>query len=94
MDILLFNQTSLTGGRYRFSVSFVEYLLSNGLESPHKLLNGFIRQMGCPPGDTGGRFTEYEDEPQIGIQMLGFDWGRLELGTFVLQLPIPPFEIK
>ncbi|KAF8352173.1 hypothetical protein F5887DRAFT_16705 [Amanita rubescens] len=45
-------------GRYRFSVSFLEYFLMNGLQSPHKLLNKYLEgHITCPPGDTGHPFT-------------------------------------
>ncbi|KAF8622267.1 hypothetical protein AX15_007143 [Amanita polypyramis BW_CC] len=41
-------------GRYRFSVSFLEYFLMNGLQSPHKLLNKYLEgHITCPAGDTG-----------------------------------------
>ena len=95
MDIPLFNQTSLTGGRYRFSVSYVEYLLKNGLESPHKLFNKYIQDyIDCLPGDTGESFASAEHDLRIQVEMVGFEWGRLKLGRFVLHLPIPPFEIR
>jgi hypothetical protein len=95
VDILLFNQTSLTGGRYRFSVSYVEYLLKNGLESPHKLFNQYIvDHVGRFPGDTGEPFASAENDLRIQVKMVGFNWGRLRLGRFVLQLPIPLFEIR
>ena len=85
---------SLTGGRYRFSVSFVEYLLINGLESPHKLLNRYIKaHADCLPGDLGESFLEGEPDPKVEIQLRGFEWGRLKSGRFVLQLSIPRFEI-
>ena len=95
MDIPLFNQTSVTGGRYRFSVSYVEYFLKNGLESPHKLFNEYINDyIGCLPGDTGKSFASVEDDLRIQVKMMGFEWERLKLGRFVLQLPIPPFEMR
>jgi len=73
----------------------VEYFLINGLRSPHKLLNEYIKELtGCPPGDTGEPFTSDEPPLQIAVEMLGFDWGRLQSGRLVLQLPIPPFEIR
>ena len=86
---------SLTGGRYRFSVSFVEYFLRNGLRSPHRLLNEYIKEhTGCLPGDTGEPFTSDEPPLQITVRILGFEWERLKIGRFVLQLPIPPSEIR
>ena len=92
--MLLFNQMSLTGGRYRFSVSFVEYLLENGLESPHKLLNEYTKgHVNCLPGDIGEPFLEGEPDPEISVQLQGFDWDRLESGRFVLLLSILRFEI-
>jgi hypothetical protein len=86
---------SLTGGRYRFSVSFVEYFLRNGLQSPHKLLNEYIKgHADCLPGDTGEPFTSDEADLQIPVRILGFEWDRLQSGRFVLQLPIPLSEIR
>ena len=94
VDILLFNQSSFTGGRYRFTVPFVEYFLMNGLQSPHKLLNSYIENhVGCLPGDTGEPFYLKEPSLQIEVYMLGFEWEWLKTGRFVLQLPIPPFDI-
>ena len=85
---------SLTGGRYRFSVSFVEYLLTNGLESPHKLLNEYIKaHTDCLPGDIGEPFLKGEPDPEIIVQPRSFEWDRLESGMFVLQLSILRFEI-
>ena len=76
---------SLTGGRYRFSVSFVEYLLINGLESPHKLLNQYIEaHADCLPGDLGEPFLNGEPDPKIAVELRGFEWDRLKLGRFVL----------
>jgi hypothetical protein len=73
----------------------VEYLLRNGLESPHKLLNEYIKNhIGCLPGDTGEPFNSTEDNLHIKVSMVGFEWSELELGRLVLQLPIPPFEIQ
>jgi hypothetical protein len=95
--MLLFNQTSLTGGRYGFSVSFVEYFLKNGLESPHKLLNEYIKALAvCYPGDDGEPFFSGEPRLQIEVGLRGFEWDKLESGRFVLQLqlPIPHFEIR
>ena len=94
VNIFLFNQTSFTGGRYRFTVSFVEYFLMNGLQLPHTLLNEYIKDhTDCLPGDTGKPFSSNEPRLQIRVRMLGFEWKRLETGRFVLQLPIPPFDI-
>ena len=85
---------SLTGGRYRFSVSFVECLLRNGLESPDKLLNQYIKaHADCLPGDDGVPFLKGEPDPKIELELRGFEWDRLELGRFVLQPSIPRFEI-
>jgi hypothetical protein len=93
VDILLFDQTSLAGGRYRFSVSYVEYLLKNGFESPHKLFNKYIYDLiDRLPGDTGEPFASAEDDLRIQVKMVGFHWRRLKSGRFVLHLPIPPFE--
>jgi hypothetical protein len=85
---------SLTDNRYRFSVSFLEYFLRNGLESPHKLLNEYIKgHTTCLPGDIGDPYTSDEPELHIEVRMMGFEWDRLLLGNLVLQLPILPFDI-
>jgi hypothetical protein len=73
----------------------VEYFLRNGLQSPHKLLNEYIKgHTDCLPGDTGEPFTSDEPALRNYSRNPGFEWERLELGRFVLQLPIPPFEIR
>jgi hypothetical protein len=73
----------------------VEYFLSNGLQSPHKLLNEYIKgHTDCLPVDTGGTFTLDEPALQIPVRMQGFEWDRLQSGRFVLQLPIPPSDIR
>ena len=78
--------------RYGFSVSFLEYLLRTGLESPHKLLNEFIKQhTTCFPGDHGEDFIKNEPALRIKVNVRGFEWDRFGYGKFVLQLPAPPF---
>ena len=78
--------------RYRFSVSFVEYLLRTGLASPHKLLNEFIkRHTTCFPGDRGEDFTKNEPALRIKVNVRGFEWDRFGNGKFVLQFLAPPF---
>ena len=73
----------------------MEYFLRNGLQLPHKLLNEYIKELtDCPLDDTGEPFTSDEPPLQITVKMLGFEWKRLEIGRFVLQLPIPPSEIR
>jgi hypothetical protein len=95
VDIDLFNKMGITGGRYRFSVTFVECLLKNGLESPHKLFNEYIKNhIGCLPGDLGEPFNSNEDSLRIKVPITDFEWNELKLGRFVLQLTIPPFEIQ
>ncbi|KAF8338586.1 hypothetical protein F5887DRAFT_1236729 [Amanita rubescens] len=65
-------------GRYRFTVSFLELFLMNGLQSPHKLLNKYLEQhITCPPGDTGLPFTSDEPDLRIKVELKGFDWERL-----------------
>jgi hypothetical protein len=65
------------------------------LESPHKLLNTYIeRHTTCLPGDTGDLFTPDEPELHIEVELRSFEWDRLRLGRLVLQLPIPPFDIR
>ena len=72
----------------------MEYLLINGLKSPHKLLNEYIEaHADCPPGDLGEPFSEGEPNPKIRVQLRGFEWDRLKSGRFVPQLSIPRFEI-
>ena len=65
------------------------------MQSPHKLLNELLKDyISCLPGDTGEPFTSDEDNLQIKVSTVGFDeWDRLKSGRFILQLPIPPFEI-
>ncbi|KIL71414.1 hypothetical protein M378DRAFT_6158 [Amanita muscaria Koide BX008] len=73
-------------GRYRFSVSFLEYLLMNGLQSPHKLLNEYIKaHTTCLPGDSGPDFTSNEPELHIKVDVIGFDWERLKKDPTALQ---------
>jgi hypothetical protein len=73
----------------------VEYFLRNGLRSPHKLLSEYIKEhTGCLPGDTGEPFTSDEPPLQITAQVQGFEWGRLKIGKFVVQLLIPPSEMR
>ena len=88
------HRASLTVIRYRFSVSFLEYLLRTGLESPHKLLNEFIkRHTTCLPGDCGEAFTKNEPDLRMDINVRGFEWDRFGDGKLVLQPPAPPFDI-
>ena len=75
-------QACLTDARYRFTVSFVEYFLRTGLQSPHKLLNEFIMShtMRCP-GDNGDSFTQNERDVSIKVMLTSFEWDKLERGT-------------
>lgn len=85
---------SLNGGRYRFATAFVEYLLRNGLESPHKLFNEYIEKLTtCLPGVTEEPFSLVEPQLNIELHMVNFEWDRLRAGRFFLQLLIPPLEI-
>ncbi len=63
----------------------------SGLQSPHKLLNKYLEQyIACPPGDTGLPFTLDEPDLCIRVEVRGFDWDRLKLGSpFVIQLLVP-----
>ncbi|KAM6498788.1 hypothetical protein JOM56_006736 [Amanita muscaria] len=73
-------------GRYRFSVSFLEYLLMNGLQSPHKLLNQYIKaHTTCLPGDSGLDFTLNEPGLHIKVDVRGFEWERLKRDPAALQ---------
>ena len=67
----------------------------NGLESPQKLLNKYIKDYTtCIPGNNGFPFTTNEPElPKLIIEvpMTGFDWERLQKGRLVLYLL--PFSI-
>ncbi|KAF8326242.1 hypothetical protein F5887DRAFT_1144981 [Amanita rubescens] len=73
-------------GRYRFTVSFLELFLMNGLQSPHKLLNKYLEQhITCPPGDTGLLFTSGEPDLCIKVELKGFEWERLRLDSFATQ---------
>ncbi|KAF8223312.1 hypothetical protein L208DRAFT_1426082 [Tricholoma matsutake] len=73
-------------GRYRFSVSFLELFLTNGLESPHRLLNEYIKEhTACLPGDTGDPFTSSEPELHFEVQVMSFGWDRLKLDSTALQ---------
>ena len=81
---VVLNCASLTSNRYRFSVSFLECFLMNGLQSPHKLLNKYLEEyLTCPPGDTGEPFTSDEPNPFIDIKVNGFDWDKLQLGLLL-----------
>ncbi|KAM6498794.1 hypothetical protein JOM56_006742 [Amanita muscaria] len=76
----------LLGRRYRFSVSFLEYLLMNGLQSPHKLLNEYIKaHTTCLPGDSGLDFTSNEPKLHIKVDVRGFEWERLKKDPAALQ---------
>ena len=82
----------IINGRYHFSVSFLELFLLNGLESPHTLLNEYIKaHTTCYPGDTGLPFTLQEPKLCIKVQLMSFEWDRLEKGMLILQLSFPPF---
>ena len=69
--------------------------MRNGLESPHKLLNKYIEgHTTCLPGDTGDPFTLDEPELSIEFRLMGFEWARLQSGRLVLQLAIPPVDMR
>jgi hypothetical protein len=66
--------------------------LLNGLESPHTLLNKFIEaHTTCRPGDAGEEFLSWEPELRMNLDVRGFDWDRLQSGTFVPQLEFSLF---
>jgi len=66
----------------------------NGLESPHTLLNEYIKaHTACLPGETGLPFTLHEPKLRIDVQLKGFEWDRLQNGRLVLRLPFPPFDV-
>lgn len=81
---------SVSHARYRFSVTFLEFLLMTGMESPHKVLNEYIEQhIGCLPHDRGEPFTKDEPDLQMDISVIGFNWKRLEAGEyFPLLVPL------
>ena len=84
MTAVTLNCVSLTGNRYRFSVSFLEYFLMNGLQSPHKLFNKYLEaHITCPPGDTGDSFTLGEPDLISVVDVGGFDWDRLQSGSLL-----------
>ncbi|KAF8343670.1 hypothetical protein F5887DRAFT_1134740 [Amanita rubescens] len=73
-------------GRYRFSISFIECFLRNGLKSPHKLLNKYLEQyITCFPGDTGNPFTSDEPNLHIHVKLRGFNWDRIQLDSNAVQ---------
>lgn len=56
----------------------------NGLQSPHKLLNEYLEQhITCPPGDTGLPYSSDEPDLRIKVELKGFDWHRLQLGSLL-----------
>ena len=95
VKFFLFNRQSygLNNNRYRFSTSFLEYFLKNGLRSPHKLLNEYIKgHTACLPDDSHGAlsFTLKEPKPYIAVRVIGFEWDRLQEGRLILLPPFPP----
>jgi hypothetical protein len=93
VKFFLFNRQSigLTNNRYRFSTSFLEYFLRNGLRSPHKLLNEYIKgHTACLPGDSALSFTLKEPKPYIAVRVIGFEWDRLQEGRLILSPLFPP----
>jgi hypothetical protein len=84
VGLFLCSGPSLTNGRYRFSVSYLEYFLMNGLGSPHTLLNEYIRgHTGCFPGDRGDPFDLKEDDLRIVVKVKSFDWDKLLEGSYL-----------
>ncbi|KIM47458.1 hypothetical protein M413DRAFT_200359 [Hebeloma cylindrosporum] len=73
-------------GRYGFSVSFLECFMRNGLESPHRLLNEYVKELtACVPGDTGDPFTLLEPELRVKVESLDFEWDRLRSDSDAIQ---------
>ena len=85
---------NLNGKRYRFSVSFLEWFLMNGLQSPHKLLNKYIKELTTrSPGDACEPFTSEEPDILTEFSLGGFEWHRLKSGRLAVQLLIPFIDI-
>lgn len=83
VSIFIFNRANLMRHRYRFSVTFIERILVNGLQSPHRILTQYINtHVGCDPGDTGERFASLEPTLESGINLVGFDWEKLRSGLY------------
>jgi hypothetical protein len=76
----------LTDNRYRFSASFLELLLRNGLQSPHRLLNTYIGKHAMDgPDDPYKHLTSGEPALRVTVNVGNFDWDRLKKGKLVLQ---------
>jgi len=65
--------------RHRFVTSFLECFIRNGFQSPHKIFDEYVKEHTTRlPGD----HVRVELEPPllIQIELLSFDWGRLQQG--------------
>jgi hypothetical protein len=69
----------------------VEYLLRNGLQSPHKLLSEYIKAHTlCDLDNTGLPYALDEPKLQFEVPDYNFEWDRLKAGKLVLQPQFPP----
>jgi len=69
-------------GRHRFTSSFIELFLVNGLQSPHRLFNKYIEQYAnYAPLDFSDTLLEHEPEVQIQVKLGTFEWVKLEQGA-------------
>jgi hypothetical protein len=72
--------------RHRFTSSFIELFLMNGLQSPHRLFNKYIEQYAdYAPLDFSDVLLEHEPEVQIKVKLRTFDWAKLEQGVCLYQ---------
>jgi hypothetical protein len=56
-------------------------LLENGLQSPHKLLNEYVKVHTFNlPGDTGEPHVSEEGKVNAKVNLTTFDWDRLRNG--------------
>jgi len=69
--------------RHRFTSSFIELFLMNGLQSPHRLFNKYIEQCtNYAPLDFSDILLEHEPEVQIQVKLPEtFEWAKLEQGV-------------
>jgi hypothetical protein len=69
----------------------MEYLVMNGMQSPHTLLNEYLKQhLGCLPGDIGLPFALKEPSLDIQVELTGFEWNKLDQGRVVFDCPFHP----
>jgi hypothetical protein len=84
-------QHSLTcSGRHRFTTSFIELFLKNGLQSPHRLFNAYIEAYtDYYPLDCPNELLVGEPEVQVKVDLRTFDWEKLKKGTYLLPQLLP-----